>query len=233
MKLIWLAADYHFPSSYSIRIPNLSTASAKTMPAPGPATVRLALISASIEFGGLDFAKSDVFPLVRYPEIYVRPPERVSITSQIIWNHKWSTSKGKVLINKAPVCREFALAHGLMTVYICVPKSKKKVFCSLLRMIGYWGQSSSLAYCMGVEEREPISGQYGLPLAKVSPDKLIQEYFSCYATEFKSPEITWEDIVPPKPERRPISPLSMELYIWPMKICEKQGANMHLARCPL
>lgn len=40
----WLAADYHFPATYSSRLPFSSPNSALISPAPGPATVRLALI---------------------------------------------------------------------------------------------------------------------------------------------------------------------------------------------
>jgi len=46
---VWIAADYHFPSTYSCRIPMSSANCASVMPAQGPATVRLALIRVGIE----------------------------------------------------------------------------------------------------------------------------------------------------------------------------------------
>ena len=49
MSQVWIAADYHFPSTYSCLIPMSSMNSASVMPAPGPATIRLALLRTGIE----------------------------------------------------------------------------------------------------------------------------------------------------------------------------------------
>lgn len=58
----WLAADYHLPATYSCRLPLSSANSALISPAPGPATVRLALIRASIELFGRDAVCDSLFP---------------------------------------------------------------------------------------------------------------------------------------------------------------------------
>ncbi len=92
---VWLAADYHFPSTYSCRIPMSSMSSAPVMPAPGPATVRLALIRTGIECFGLDAVREELFPVLRSAPVRVRPPERVAISQQVLRGYKWSEDKAK------------------------------------------------------------------------------------------------------------------------------------------
>src|SRR5260221_14674265 len=53
MTTEWLAAAYHFPATYSCRVPMSSMNSALAMPAPGPATVRLPLIRKGVELVGV------------------------------------------------------------------------------------------------------------------------------------------------------------------------------------
>jgi len=74
----WIAADYHFPSTYSCRIPMSSISTALAMPTPGPATVRLALIRTGIKLFGLEMTREELFPVIRDMTVRVRPPERVA-----------------------------------------------------------------------------------------------------------------------------------------------------------
>ena len=92
---MWLAADYHFPSTDSCRIPMSSMSSAPAMPAPGPATVRLALIRTGIECFGLDAVSDELFPILRSAPVRVRPPERVAISQHVLHGYKWSEDKTK------------------------------------------------------------------------------------------------------------------------------------------
>lgn len=62
---VWIAADYHFPSTYSCRIPMSSVSTALAMSTPGPATVRLALIRTGIKLFGLEMTRDELFPVVR------------------------------------------------------------------------------------------------------------------------------------------------------------------------
>jgi hypothetical protein len=61
----WLAFEYHFPTTYSCRFPLSSSNSALISPAPGPATVRLALIRVGIEVFGRDVVRDKLFPTLR------------------------------------------------------------------------------------------------------------------------------------------------------------------------
>src|SRR5262249_20927109 len=87
-QTIWLAADYHFPGTYSCRVPMSSMNSIRAMPAPGPATIRLALVRTGIELFGEKRTRHDLFPIIRSAEIAIRPPERVAISTQKIHAYK-------------------------------------------------------------------------------------------------------------------------------------------------
>ncbi len=77
---IWLAADYHLPGTYSCRIPMSSTTYAPTLPTPGPATVRLALLRCSIELFGRTMTREVIFPTLRDMGVRIRPPEAVAMS---------------------------------------------------------------------------------------------------------------------------------------------------------
>ncbi len=65
---------------FDILIPMSSANSAPVMPAPGPATVRLALIRVGIEAFGGEITREELFPLLRSAAVRIRPPERVAIS---------------------------------------------------------------------------------------------------------------------------------------------------------
>jgi hypothetical protein len=139
---VWIAADYHFPSTYSCRIPMSSMNSAAVMPAPGPATVRLALLRTGIELFGRDRVRDELFPILRSAVVRIRPPERVAISQQRIRGYKWSEDRQKrETIQESIIVREMAHASGPMTVFVQVPLESEQRMRPLLHSIGYWGQS--------------------------------------------------------------------------------------------
>ena len=87
-RLGWLAAEYNFPATYSCRLPFSSPNSALISPAPGPATVRLALIRVGIEIFGKDVVRGLLFPTIRAASVCIRPPERVAISGQVLKAYK-------------------------------------------------------------------------------------------------------------------------------------------------
>jgi len=82
--MIWLAADYHLPLTYSYRMPMSSMNHAPTLPTPGPATVRLALIRCSVELFGREVTREEVFPILREMQVRIRPPEAVAISPHLL-----------------------------------------------------------------------------------------------------------------------------------------------------
>jgi hypothetical protein len=61
---IWLVAEFAFATTYSIREPGTSTTFIKACPIPGPGSIRLALMKASLELYGETRTRSEILPKV-------------------------------------------------------------------------------------------------------------------------------------------------------------------------
>jgi hypothetical protein len=228
---VWLAADYHFPAMYSCRVPMSSMYSALAMPAPGPATVRLALIRTGIELFGIDYTRDKLFPAVRSAEIHIRPPEKVAISPQLIRAYKGSEggSRAADRLDESPIYREVAHATGPMTVYIKVPANCEDNCREMLRAIGYWGQANSLAVCVGVDRTPPRTGETAMPLAALNVTRPIQQFFSCVVSEFRDAQVRWKDVMP-RLGSQGVDAIKLAVYVWPMVICERRSGGKMLVR---
>jgi hypothetical protein len=230
---VWIAADYHFPSTYSCRIPMSSANCASVMPAPGPATVRLALIRVGIELFGVKSVRQELFPVLRAATVRIRPPERVAISQQQIRGYKWSEARHKrEAIQASLIVREMAHARGAMTVFLQIPQDAGHRMHRLLQAVPYWGQSSSLTSCLGVRSAAPLLQECALPLDLLDETAPLRPYFTCPVTEFRSNRLSWEDIVPGG--KTPKTPaLRCDLYVWPMVTEYRHGTQKLLVRAPL
>ena len=223
---IWLAAEYHFPSTYSIRIPGSSMANAKALPAPGPATVRLALIRTGIELFGISKVEHDLFPVIRSAEIRISPPERIAFSTQVLKTYKAVMNKSrKIQYQESISYREFAQANGNMTVFIAIPEEMKTHFVQLFYGIGYWGQANSFATCVNILCKQPDMNSVGLPLDEIT--KTISDQYSSFVSEFRSADLSWKSILPENDEG---NPLKSFIYAWPLKISERRQGKMLLLR---
>ena len=230
-ELIWLAADYHLPSTYSIRVPMSSMSSGLALPAPGPATVRLALIRTAIEFFGVDHTRDALFPVIRSMPVCIRPPEKVALSRQLSRAYKASEAKrgGEARLDSSIAYREHAHAAGILTVYVQVPVESEAALGMSLANIGYWGQSSSLASCVNVRHAPPRSGEYAIPLRCITEHLPIQAFFCCLATEFRDSDVSWDEILP-QVQVGDEDAIRLELYAWPLVISERREGNTHLLR---
>jgi len=229
---VWIAADYHFPSTYSCRIPMSSANCASVMPAQGPATVRLALIRVGIELFGVDSVRKELFPILRSATVRIRPPERVAISQQQIRGYKWSEARHKrETIQESIIVREMAHAAGPMTVFLQIPQDAGRRMHRLLQAVPYWGQSSSLTSCLGVMSTAPLLEECALPLDLLDDTAPLRPYFTCPVTEFHSNQLSWEHIAPggkvPK-----TSALRCDIYVWPMVTEYRHGMQKLLVHAP-
>jgi hypothetical protein len=231
MSMIWLAADYHFPSTYSCRIPMSSMSSAWVAPAPGPATVRLALIRRGIELFGIARVRDELFPTIRSLSVRVQPPERVAISLHRLRAHKWERGKGGKgkQFQESVIVREMAHAQGPMTVYIEIPSRQEEVYWALLRAIGYWGQTNSLAYCVAVREAAPQQGMCAMPLNALGSSRPLRPFFSCLLTEFRTRSLEWHEVVPAS-DSSDSQALRLDIYVWPMLVEHRSGEGKLLVR---
>ncbi len=233
MKKLWLAADYHFPSTYSCRIPMSSAGSAMITPAPGPSTVRLALIHSGIELFGLKTTQHDLFPVIRSAPIQIQPPEKVAISLHRLRAHKWE--KGKVgkqdRFQVSVILREMAHATEPCTVFIEVPSIEEERFRRLLQAIGYWGKTDSLTYCMSITQHPPDTAICVVPLRTLQSGQPVGHFFACLLTEFRDQQVTWEEIVPTLVGSQHLA-FHLDVYVWPMLVEHKPGGSKLLTRHP-
>lgn len=228
---LWLAADYHLPATYSCRLPMSSASSAPASPAPGPATVRLALIRTGIEVFGVEETRRLLFPSLCSMPIHIRPPERVAISPQILRAYKMEEEAWGTQITESLTIRDMAHADGPLTIYLRVPKAEAAMWQELLLAIGYWGQTNSLACCLRVEERAPVLQECLVPLRPWIAHGPLHAFFSCILSELRDASLTWEDLLPEvgAPSR---SILRLEVYLWPMVLQEQRGSGKVLVRTP-
>lgn len=230
-QTVWLAAHYHFPATYSCRIPLSSMSSAQASPGPGPATVRLALIKASCELFGSQYVQHVLFPVLRAVPVRVRPPERVAFTQQMQRIYKGRSSGKTTQLVDSLGFREVAQAQGPLTVYVHVPFETTNDFRESLQVIGYWGQTDSFATCIAVEEAEPVEKECVLPLRTLPWRASIGAFFSCILTEFRHTNLSWREVISGE-QAVEEDPLWRELYVWPMLLAERRAGNKLLVRKP-
>jgi hypothetical protein len=103
-----------------------------------------------------------------------------------------------------------------------------------LSTIGYWGQASSFATCLQVNERAPEPTECVQPLQSLGEQSLLRTYFCCVQSEFRDARVAWEEVVPfDGPRRRSgRSPLKMEVYVWPLQAVRQDGTHTLLRRTP-
>ena len=228
---LWLAADYHLPTTYSCRLPMSSATSAPTSPGPGPATVRLALMRTSIELFGLEETRRRLFPSVCSLPIQVRPPARVAISPHLLRAYKMVREVWGTRITEAPILREMAQADGPLTVYLHIPETEATLWQQLLKAIGYWGQTGSLAWCFQVEEHAPVERECVVPLRQRLNAGSLSPFYSCILSEFQQRPFTWQDFLPEDDVFVPRF-LRLEVYLWPMIVETRRGSGKVLVRMP-
>ncbi len=231
-QTVWLAAHYHFPATYSCRIPLSSMSSAQASPGPGPATVRLAMIKVGCELFGREYVRQVLFPVLRAALLRVRPPARVAVSQQVQRIYKGRESgRQSVQLVESLGYREVAQAQGLLTVYLQAPVETTNDFREVFKTIGYWGQTDSFTTCMEVEEAAPMENECALPLRALPLRTSLGAFFSCVMTEFRHTSLAWEEVV--SGERAVEGdPFWRELYVWPMLLVERRAANKLLIRHP-
>jgi hypothetical protein len=228
---VWLAAEYHMASTYSIRVPMSSMSGALALPAPGPATVRLALVRSAIEFFGQEYTKETLFQIISTMPVCVKPPERVALSHQLAQAYKAGTAKSgaECRLDSSILYREHAHAAGTLTVFVHIPMQYEPALQTSLTNIGYWGQSSSLACCVDVRREVPDLGECPVPARAMTGQLPLQPFLTCLMTEFRDAEVGWDEVVSGV-QTGVEDALRLELYIWPMVVYERQRANTYLLR---
>ena len=227
---VWLAAEYHLPSTYSYRMPMSSMAHAPTLPTPGPATVRLALLRRSLELFGEAMTRETLFPILREMLVRIRPPESVAISPHLLRASKWSEERRArhPRVQESLMRREVAHAKGLLTIYLQIPASAETRLRAVLQAIGYWGQTDSFACCLDIRQASPPEEECVMPLQHFTVEGRLQPFFSGLATEFRDPQLSWQEVTA-SPQLSKIrttrQAIVLDLYIWPLVLLRQYDGN--------
>lgn len=224
-KMTWLAASYHMPSTYSLRVPTTSINSASALPAPGPGTVRLTLVQRGIEFFGIEYVRDNLFPLIRSARVQIKPPEKVALSLQVMHAFKGNNNGGGVVQSLA--YREYAQAEGEITVFLEVPTSAAESFRTILSGVSYWGQSDSLTTCLHVGVKSPIPGEVACPMTAIGKSNRIKQLWTNFVTDFRDEMVTWEEILP-SCSREQSDAIRVVLFVFPMRSIESRSARTRL-----
>jgi hypothetical protein len=198
--------------------------SAKTLPAPGPGTIRLALIRAALEIYEKNYVGRILFPIIAQSETLISSPERIGVSGHLFKMLKYDDKTGKS-INSIGY-REYCHTNGTLKVYIHIPSRLKSSFVKLLELIRYWGQSESLTGCVSIDEREPVMSECAQPMTQMSNSGL-RDYVVCLMSDLRK-GAKWKDVVEMKE-----SAIELNLYVWPLTICERQRSERLLLRSSL
>lgn len=228
-RSLWLAADFDMASVYSCRIPVSSQNCVLTAPAPGPATVRLTMVRRAVELTGVEYTRTNLYPIIRSIPILVRPPSQVAISAQLLSAYKPNKSNN---YQGSLAYREMCHAEGPLTVYLKIPVNHREVFQEILQAIGYWGQADGLTYCTTIYRKVPDLNECARPLLSIKKWLSLGRYFSCVVSEFHDQYVTWDEITP-RVNRKEYKFLTLELYVWPMLTIEQHSRYKLLRRCSL
>ncbi|GBC81078.1 hypothetical protein HRbin10_00183 [bacterium HR10] len=169
--MVWLRADYEFPSTFSYRMPDVSAQFAVGSPIPSPATVKLALVDTAIRWSGNVAEGRRIFDLVKALRVCVVPPPRVVRFRAFIKRLKppHSSAGASAPTVESTGVRDYFLLEGPLSVYIEVPRAHAGKIRELLLRIRRFGTSDSLCWCTGVNEEAPDNRLCPQVLANLTP----------------------------------------------------------------
>src|SRR5260370_41524744 len=96
---------------------------------------------------------------------------------------------------------------------IQVPRPVQNAFHQVLRMIGYWGQASSLAWCTSIQSSDSPTDQCVMPLHLWKGCIPRRSFFSCMLSEFGDARVAWNEVMP-MVGVRVSNALHMYVYVW-------------------
>lgn len=215
MDMIWLKAEYSFAGLYSCRMPGSGMTPVPTMPAPGPATVRLALVRVAIELFGVNYTRDIVFPVIRAAEVAISPPQPIAISTHKHQIYKPRDSQsGPARLDETLGLRDQAHSAGTLRIYLRVAGDRQSIVAPTLQSIGYWGQRGSMVTCLSVDPELPPLGFVAVSMKKLGFDKSVGHY-ACLVPEFRDNAVSWDEVTSEK-GGHDSDFLRYELFVWPL-----------------
>jgi len=148
---MWISGSYHFPSTFSYKIPDFSMYYAASTPIPGPSTFKLAMISAFIS-SNRDLEKaSALFEGIKTSTVLFDLPNRLTVYKAFIKRLK--KKRLEPGFDKSFGIREYVIFDGILTIYIDISDETADYALPAMKNIRYLGSSDSICYCLEVNEK--------------------------------------------------------------------------------
>lgn len=171
--MVWLRADYEFPSTFSYRMPDVSAQFAIGSPIPASATVKLALVDTAIRWSGNVNEGRRIFDIVKTLRVCVIPPRRVVRFRAFVKRLKppHSTQGPGASTVESTGVRDYFLLEEPLSVFIEVPAPYAPEIEQLLRRIRRFGTSDSACWCVEICRKEPPQELCPQAFNQVSPTR--------------------------------------------------------------
>lgn len=215
---MWISASYHFPSTFSYKIPDFSMYYAASAPIPGPSTLKLAMVSAFISDSMHLERAPAFFEGIKTSTVLFGLPHHLTVYRAFIKRLK--KKRLELGFDKSFGIREYITFSGPLSVYIDISESLRKDAASSMKNIRYLGSSDSICNCLEINEKaKPALEHLARPHQEEKANGIIFQLrdFTSEATFGKINRYGHEKLVVERDVR--IAP-----YILPLKI-DKRGKN--------
>jgi len=215
---MWISASYHFPSTFSYKIPDFSMYYAASAPIPGPSTFKLAMVSAFISNSAHLERAPAFFERIKTSTVLFDLPHHLTIYRAFIKRLK--KKRLELGFDKSFGIREYVAFSGPLSVCIDISENIGTDAISSMKNIRYLGSSDSICNCLAINEKaKPELEHLARPHHEGKTNGII-----CQLRDFTS-EATFEKINRYGHEKLVLErDVKIMPYILPLKI-EKRGKN--------
>jgi CRISPR-associated Cas5-like protein len=212
--MVWVGAKYRFASTFSYRIPYFSSSFAISAPVPSPSTIKLALVSSTINrTGNIDKGK-ELFNNIRNAKVEVELPETFAVFKAFMKRLK-KKRQGEGFDRTFGI-REYILYNGNLGIRLEI-NSNENLVSEAFKKIQYIGTSDSI--CSYIEELNESSPER--IVKQSSPDFSGANKGVIYLLSDFSENTTFNDINPFSGKKLKKDNLILKPYLFPIRVKQK------------
>jgi CRISPR-associated Cas5-like protein len=212
--MVWVGAKYRFASTFSYRIPYFSSSFAISAPVPSPSTIKLALVSSTINrTGNIDKGK-ELFNNIRNAKVEVELPETFAVFKAFMKRLK-KKRQGEGFERTFGI-REYILYNGNLGIRLEI-NSNENLVSEAFKKIQYIGTSDSI--CSYIEELNESSPER--IVKQSSPDFSGANKGVIYLLSDFSENTTFNDINPFSGKKLKKDNLILKPYLFPIRVKQK------------
>jgi len=215
--MVWIGAKYKFASTFSYRIPYLSSSYALSAPAPSPTTIKLALIAATINRTGNVEKGKELFDKIRASRITVELPDKIVLFKAFMKRLK-KKRQGQGFERTFGI-REYVLYEGNLGIFFDVPKDDADKVVEALKNVQYFGTSDSICVCLQNAVTEPNVDHCIQPC--IENKEAQQKSGTVFLLTDLADKTSFEDINPLSGRKIKKGAIVLRPYLFPIKVVKK------------